>query len=81
MEGRFKNEEEAKEFFKNNPLPKILNDMSRATILNADLVELVQTEEDIAFSLSHNVRRFTHLKLNGNLITDKDEISKIMNNS
>jgi len=80
MEGIFKNEEEAKEYFKNNPLHKRFYDLLEpANFLKADLVELVQTEEDIAFSLSHNVRRFTYLKVNGKLITDKDEISKIMN--
>lgn len=42
------------------------------------LVTLIQTEEDKKYSLDNNVTKFSSIEYKGNIITDKEEINKIL---
>lgn len=42
------------------------------------IIELIQTDDDKKFSLENNVTKFSSIRYKGEIITDIDEINKII---
>ena len=42
------------------------------------LVTLIQTKEDIEYSLKNNVTKFSSIEYKGEIITDKEKINNIL---